>query len=132
MLASLITKLTIFALRSKRLSGEQKSMVTAALLDNLHAFPIADIVTFDKVGNLEIKGKKLDTEQKIAFKESGAALKNSFARRLIHDQIIFKALNIGIHNGINTDAIIFSKAALWILQEEKTLIDKFSNTDEDY
>lgn len=131
MLEKIIAKIAVFALRTKRLSGEQKAIVTSALLDNLHAFPLRDIIKIDDSGNLIVKGRTLDAEQKISFRESGSALKNSFARRLIHDQITFKAINIGVHAGVNTDAIVFSKAALWILQEENQLINQFIGQDTD-
>lgn len=125
MLQKIIAKIAVFALRNKRLSGEQKAFVTSALLDNLNTFPIRDIIEVDTIGNIKIKGRNLDSEQAIVFRESGSSLKNSFALKLIHDQMIFKAINLGIHKGDTTDMIIFSKAALWVIQEEMALIDKF-------
>lgn len=130
MLARIVAKLTVFALRQKRLSGEQKALVTSALLENLRAFPIRDIITTDVNGSLVIKGKVLDTEQRMLFRESGAALRSSFTRRLIHDQMLFKAINIGVHQGQNTDAVVFSKAAIWVIQEENALIEKFTGEDD--
>lgn len=126
MFEKITAKLAVFALRHKKLSGEQKAFVTSALLDNLNTFPIRDIISTDATGSLTIKGIKLDAEQKISFRESGAALKASVARRLIHDQMIYKAINIGVHNGLSPDQVVFSKAALWVIQEENNLIDLFT------
>lgn len=126
MFEKITAKLAVFALRHKKLSGEQKAFVTSALLDNLTTFPIRDIISIDQAGNLTVKGTKLDAEQKVSFRESGAALKASIARKLIHDQMIYKAINIGVHNGQSPDQITFSKAALWVIQEEDALIDMFT------
>lgn len=123
MLAKIIAKITVLALRSKSLKEEQKSYVLSALLDNMVFFPIQDVIATDKNGNLRVNGKKLDAEQIIAFRESATALKESFARKIIKDQMVFKAINLGVHMGINTESIAFSKAVLWILQEENILIE---------
>ncbi len=123
MLGKIITKITIFALRSKRLSGEQKAEVTSALLDNLVAFPISDIVKIDENGVLKVKGRTLDIDQMIALRESAISLKESFARKLIKDQMKFLAINLGVHQGISTDTITFAKACLWVIQEEDKLVD---------
>lgn len=131
MLGRIIAQITVWALRSKRLSGEQKAVVTSALLDNLYTFPIRDIITFDEVGGIRVKGRTLDTEQKIRLRESASGLKNSFARRLIHEQMTFKAINMGVHQGLNPESIVFSKAALWVIQEENELIKQFTGQDID-
>lgn len=123
MFGNLIAKIAIFALRSKRLSGNQKSLVLSALLNNLTAFPIRDIIKTDTEGNLRINGRKLDADAIIAFRESASALRESFSRKLIKEQLTYKAINLGVHMGLNTDSIIFSKAVLWIIQEENELIE---------
>lgn len=127
MLGKVISKIAVFALRSKRLSGEQKAFVTSALLDNLVAFPIRDIISFDENGTFKINGRILDTDQKIMFRESAVGMKNSFARKIIHDQMIFRAINVGLHKAINMDSIIFSQAALWVIQEEEKLLSTFTD-----
>jgi hypothetical protein len=126
MLERLITKLTVFCLRRKTLSGEQKASVLSALLNNLGALPIQDIISVDAVGAIKIYGKNLEPEQFISFREGVIALKESPARKLINDQIKFLAINLGIHNGLNTETIVFSKAALWLIQEEEKLLSTFS------
>lgn len=126
MFGKIVSQLTVYALRHKRLSGEQKAYVASALLDNLEAPPIADIITITADGTMLIRGRRLSVEQAIAFKESGASLKKSFALKLIHDQIKFLAINIGIHQGLTQDGITFSKASLWVVQEVEKLVNQFS------
>lgn len=114
--------MTIFLLRSKRLSEEQKALVTSALLDNLVAIPIRDLIQVTESGQIKIQGRTLDPEGSISFRESVVALRNSYARKVIHDQMLFKAVTLGVHTGNNTDMIVFSKAAIWVIQQEDKLL----------
>lgn len=122
MLAKIIVKIALFSLKCRILSGEQKAAVTSALLDNMLVVPIKDIVKIDETGTLLLNGKNLDLEQAIMFKDSVVSLKNSYARKFINQQITFNAINLGVHSGMNTDMIVFSKAALWVIQEEEKLL----------
>lgn len=73
-----------------------------------------------------INGKELDQEQMISFKEACAVLKDNYARKVIHEQIRYKAIDLGINKAISVDTIYFSKAALWVLNELEILITKLS------
>ena len=125
MFGHLIAKLTVFALRSKRLSGNDKALVTTALLDNLQAINIKDIIKIDEQG-IRINGRQLETEQAIQLRESVIQLQNSYARKVIREQVAYEAIKMGIHNGLNPDMILFAKAALWYDQAENQLIQSIS------
>lgn len=122
MLSRLITKFTIFVLNHKRLSETNKALLTSALLNNLMAIPLTEIITFDTNGTVNIEGKTLSLEQARAFTDSARALKDSIARRIIRDQLTFEAIKMGVHKGMTPDMILFSKAALWVMEEEERLL----------
>lgn len=122
MFQKITAKLAVFCLKHSRLSGEQKAFVTTALLDNLSAIPLRDIIRFDDYGVVLINGKKLEVEQALAFKESCKTMKDSFARKVIQEQVAYEAIKMGIHQGLTPDMIMFSKAALWYAQEENKLL----------
>lgn len=126
MLSNLITKIALYALKTKRLSGEQKAKVTSALLDNLLTIPITDIIKFEPNGQILIDGKPLDMERAQTFRESCQALHGSMARKVIEEQIKYKAIKMGIHDGLTPDMIVFSKAALWVISEENKLLSTLS------
>lgn len=121
MLGKLIAKLTVFALRSKNLSLEQRILCTSALLDNLHAVPLRNTITFDDQGTLFINGKALDYEKARQLRESAKGMLESQAREFVRQQVKFKAIEIGVHNGLTNEQILFSKAALWFGIEEDNL-----------
>ena len=126
MLQKLTTALTLWLLNRVTLKGEYKAKITAKLLDNLQAVPISNILFIDKMGRLYIDGKLATQEQALSIKASGISFKDSFLEKLINDQITYQALQLGIHEGNTTDQIIFSKAALWVIQERKKLITQIT------
>jgi len=123
MWSNLVTTLTIWALKSKRLSGVQKTRVTNELLKNINAVPIHEIITYDQQGSLVIQGRKLEFEQAQALLMNMEALKNNNARKLIREQVAFEAIKLGLHQGETPEKILFAKAALWYAEQEQKLID---------
>lgn len=121
-----IVWLTIKLLKSKRVTGEQKTRLMSALLENMQAIPIRDTVQFTQNNTLIVDGRKLDIEQAMVFNDSVNGLKNSYARKVINAQLTYKAIQIGLHQGLNTEQIQFSKAILWVLQETDNLITAIS------
>ena len=97
MLQIIIAKFVVFILRHKRLSGEAKAICTSALLDNFNFLPICDIITFDTQGTIQIRGRSLEPEQVKVFAESARLYKDSFAKRIIREQVAFEAVKMGVH-----------------------------------
>lgn len=124
MRSNFITWLTIRSLKSKRLSGDQKGKIMAVLLNTIQAIPIKDIITFDAEGILRIHGQILAPDQVMVFRESAEGILNSYARKVINDQITYEAIKMGVYTGVNQDMILFAKAALWVIQEENKLLQR--------
>jgi hypothetical protein len=122
----MLSRLIAWLIRRNTFKGEAKNRVLAALLSNIGALPIQDIIKFDPQGTVYINDKKLDIEQAISFKESADALKESVARKIIREQIKYLAVKYGIHDGLSTETIMFSKAAFWIMEEEDKLIERLA------
>ncbi len=122
MLNKLITKLTIWALRSKRITGVQKTKIMTELLANIGALPVRKMVAWDQFGGLYVNGRKIDGEQLMNFKLNVMALRDNEARKMLNDTKRFVAIELGVHNGLNNDTIQFSKACLFDLQQEEEII----------
>jgi hypothetical protein len=119
------TDKVIKQLRKASLSMADRVALTNVLLDKLGAFPIGDIVRFTE-NHIEINGRNLDTEQYLAFKEAASAMKENFARRVINEQLKYKATEMGIHKAVSLDELFFSKAIIWFINEENILLEKIS------
>lgn len=119
------TQKLVSQFQKSKISLEDRNALLSAILNKLQALPIDDVVVVTKDGNVLINNKKLEIGQAMHFKESCMALKENKARQVFHDQIKFLAINMGVHQGLNTEMIMFCKAALWCLQQEDELLNKF-------
>ena len=113
----------IKALKKANLTLEDRTALTTVLLDKLQALPLQSTIIVTPNG-LIINGKELDVDQVINFRESCVALKENYARKVITEQVKYLAINIGVHNGLTNEQILFSKSALWNLQQIDNLLDQ--------
>lgn len=120
-----ITKKLITQLKKADLTLEDRVALTTCLLDKLNALPIGDMVHFTETG-LMINGRELDQDQAINFREACVVLQDNYARKVINEQIRYKAIDLGINKALSVDTVMFSKAALWVVNEMEILIQKLS------
>jgi len=124
----MITKPTenvIKVLKKSNLPTEDRIALITALLDKLVVLPIGEMVILTQ-NSISINGKDLDQEQAINFREACTALKDNYARRIINEQIRYQAIDLGINKAQSIDTLMFSKAAIWLMNEEEILIQKLS------
>ena len=121
MFGRLIAKLVILALKSK-LSVEDKSLIMTALIENLKILPICGIIKIDEQGKIFVNNKELDYETAIQLRESAKQMLVSNARRLIKEQVSWLAVNLGVHQALNPEQVLFAKASLFNQQEEDKLL----------
>ena len=107
----------------KDLSQEERILVFAQLNKSLKTFPLEDVIKFRKDGALLINGRTLTLEQFQNFRGSIDALKSNYAFQVIADQLLFKAIAMGLHQCLTPDQIIFSKSTVWFIQEYKKLLE---------
>lgn len=119
----IIIKILLKLLNAK---GENKTFIISELLDKVDIIPIKSIVDFSPEG-VKINGRILDFEQAQLLKDSTKSLKDNYARRVINEQLTYNAIQMGVHQGLNPEMIMFSKSILWLIQEENKLISKIDN-----
>lgn len=122
-MSKLLSKIIVWALKTIKITGEDKARVITALLANIDALPIQDAITFDQEGTILIRGKKLELEQAQLLKQSTSSLKDSYARKIIGEQMLSEANLISL-KGINTEQLIFAKACIWVMMRQDELIKK--------
>lgn len=128
MWARLITRLVIALLKWARLSIEDRTLLTVALLDKLKALPVSDILRVEN-GSVLIEGKPIPMEQAIVLREGANRILNSPAWKIIQAQILFMATIIGVHEATSPEQVFFSKVAIWWHQEEKKLYERLAEQD---
>ena len=76
--------------------------------------------------NYLLEGVELTVEQAMRLREGAVALKNNWASNLIEEQIKYEAIKYGVHSSLTFDMLYMSKAAIWIQEQRKRLINEIS------
>lgn len=120
-------KKVIQQFKKVKLTSEERIEIMNAMLEKLAVPPISDIITLEK-GEIKVKDHALDVQQLTDFKLSLMALQDNPARKILFEQIKYEAVKMGVHRSVSVDELLFSKAALWILNQEEELLTKFSTS----
>ena len=112
-------------LENNKLEGEEKTRLISALIGNLNAFPMDEIIKIDHNGSVLANGQELTLEQTVIFRQGVSAIRDSWTFKLIADQIMFEAIKTGVHKGLTTESIMFSKTAIWFIVLFREYLDKF-------
>lgn len=123
---SYITSLFCFLLGNSKLSLENKTKLVACLLNKLQAIPASDIIKTNEQGKIEVNGRELDMDGLKILREGAILLLDSPTRKFVKEQIMFEAVKIGVHFGDTPERVIFSKAAIWQLEQEEEFIKKLA------
>lgn len=123
---SIITSIVCFLLRNSKLSLENKTKLTCCLLNKLQAIPASDIIKTNEAGKLEVNGRELDMDGLKILREGAISLLDSPTRKFVKEQIMFEAVKIGVHFGDTPERVIFSKAAIWQLEQGEDFIKKLA------
>lgn len=117
------TEKLIKALRKDSLPLEDRTALTAVLMDKIGTLPLESSIVITIQG-IQVNGRVLSTDQVLSFKEGCISLVNNPARKLVRDQVRYLAIVEGIHKGLTPDQILFSKTALWNMQMEDQVIEE--------
>lgn len=131
MLATWITKLTVWLLSWIKLSIQNRTLLTAQILSSLQALPLKDIITLDEEGNILVQGRRLKPEQELQLREAARGTLSNQARKLVHDQVLFRAVALGVHTVTTPEQMYFSRAAIWFGQQEIELLKILAKSNED-
>lgn len=116
-------KSLIEELKETNLSLEDKNALLNVLMEKIGVLPTEDIIKIEH-NKVLIKGKELDIEQTIKFKEDCIVFKDSVIRKVLNEQLKYLAVNFGVRKAVNNDMLLFAKAALWLIDEEDKILEK--------
>lgn len=121
----------MWLLKSSNITLEDRNTLTTAILDKLTILPMYDIIKVNENGQLLINNRIVDLEKAKLLRESAMAALNNQSLKAVHEQVLFNAITMGVHNVITPDQMFFSRAAIWYSQQEiailKTLAQQNDN-----
>lgn len=115
----MLLRLVIWFLKRKKISKEDRMLLTATVLNRVGGIPLHGIISLDGEGNLLIRGAKQTPESLISLRESADALQNNQAWKLIHEHVLYQAVSVGALEGVDMDQVLFSRAGIWFAQREQ-------------
>lgn len=116
-------------LKNARLGNEDRQLLTAALLRTLGAVPIRATITMDSAGKLFVGGRELNLETARKLRAGADAMITNFARKFVREQLMFLAVEKGVHENLTPEQGLFAKALLWNFQEEEKLFRELAQVD---
>lgn len=105
-------------LKSVDLSIEDRSLLTACVLETLAALPLHDIIKVDTDGTLMVNGEYVELEQAKKLRESARVALGNYAFNFIRDQVTFEGIKTGFLQADSEKQSFFGKAAIWWGQQE--------------
>lgn len=116
----MLAKLVLWAVNNARFSQEDRALFTGSLLHKFGAVDLHGIFSVGE-GKILVRGTPLSHEQVISVRESAIAMKNSVARKLVREQVLSEAMNIGFTTAKNFEQTEFARAAVWFGTREEEL-----------
>ena len=114
----LVVKLALGVLRRSDLTIAERTACIGAVLGKLEALPIKDIITNSADGIL-INGQLPDIEKLRILRESAKSALDNQALNFIGEQVVWIAIQRGIHNADTPEKLYFYRAAIWFSEQLK-------------
>lgn len=122
----MLVKLVVWLLHRKRITPTERLLLTNELLSTVGSLQIHSIITSDDAGQLHIRGKAVDKDQAFLLRESAGRVLKEPAYQIVREQTLYNAITEGVHKGMTTDQIQFSKSAIWFGEQELNLLKVFA------
>lgn len=113
--------LTTRLLRITNLSISNRTELVNELLSKLQAIPAKAILGNTEEGTMTINGRPVVIEEARKLRDGCLALLDNSARRILREQIIYKATELAFKNGVTPEQMYFGRAAMWMFEQEDEL-----------
>lgn len=122
----MLAKLVLWAIDNARFSQEDRALFTGKLLRRFGAIDLHGILRIE-AGRLFIRGEQANQELFIALRESANAMLDARARKLVREQVLSEAVNIGFTAAKTFDQVEFARAAVWFAIREEEWYEKLTS-----
>lgn len=118
----LLVKLALGVLRRSDLTIQERTLCTGLVLDKLEALPLRDIITSSDEGIL-INKIPVSVEKLRLLRESAKSALSNQALDYIGQQVVWLAIQRGIHNADTPEKLYFYRAAIWFSEQLKAHLE---------
>lgn len=117
----MLVRFVCWLLKNRKISTEERQRLTTEILSKIDALPTHAIITVVE-GKTFIRGIELDGERATMLRENAVSALHNKALEAVHEEVLYRAVALGVHQGHTTEQIQFSKAAIWYGQEEVKIL----------
>ena len=114
----LVVKWALGVIQRSDLTIAERTACIGSVLDKLEALPLRDIITNSEEGIL-INGRPLDIEKLRVLRDAAKVALDNQALNFIGEQVVWIAIQRGIHNADTPEKLYFYRAAIWFSEQMK-------------
>lgn len=122
----MIAKFLVWVLRRKVFSEKDGLLILDAALQRIGAFPLRGVLNMDANNRLMVRDKVVSLDDIAMLRDTADTALRSPARKLVHEQVRFMAIDKGFLQSDDPKTQLFYKAALWFAQEEDNLLKQLA------
>jgi len=112
-------------LEKNELTQQEQLRLLGILNKRLNAFPLDNVIVTTQQGATLANGQELTIEELVKFRQGISALRDNWAFQLLGDQILYLAIQHGIHFGDTVEKLMFSKSSIYFISKFRELINTF-------
>lgn len=113
---SLAVRFTLWLLKGKRLTLSERNSLSTAILADIEALPLRDIITASDEGIL-VNGKPLNIDKAKVLRESALAALDNQAFNYIGEQVRYVASERVLNKVTVPEDLYFYRAAIWFVEQ---------------
>lgn len=113
-----LVKFALGVLRRSDLTVAEQTACLGAVLGKLEALPIKEIIGQTDEG-ITINGMPLTIDKIKTLRESALAALENQALNIVGEQVVWTAIQRGIHNADTPEKLYFYRAAIWFGEQLK-------------
>lgn len=126
-LSNWTTKLVLWALKTSKIEGQDKTLILNALLANMAILPIKDAVYINAQNQVVVRGKVVtDTDVANNIRQGASAIIDNGTRKIVKEQLRAEAGKILLFNSKITEDLLFAKAIVWIEMTEDKIYQELA------
>lgn len=122
MIQTIATRIAVWLLNKSSLSLNNRSVLTAAIVEKNNGVPLRDIITINEEGILLVNGSSLDFDNAMRLRMSAQSVLNQPMYKFVRDQVYYQAITLGVHKAETPDQMYFARSAIWWMQQQEALL----------
>lgn len=126
-LSNWTTILVLWALKTAKITGQDKTRITNALLANIGILSIKDAIYINEQNQIMVRGKPVtDVDMANSIRQGASAILDNGTRKIVKEQLRTEASKILLYQSKIPEDLLFAKAIVWVELTEDRIYQELS------